>query len=323
MAMQQAMVTVNGFLGSDVQEFGSVPSHSGSMFRLGSTRRYQDKMGEWRNLPTTWITVKAFRTLGQNAAMSLRKGDPVIVMGLLNTESWQAPDGTGRSRLVLDAQVIGHDLSFGISNFKRPKEANGQRVQDQSQQVTASEQSGTEPNQQSGQQEDSSNTQVEQQSPVQSQQISDSNQQIGQSQQPMQSSRTQYNGAKEASDTNDANDDRVYEEDIDTSIDELRGRDRASISSLTNSQQKQQSSVPSQPGVPADQSAEQLSNASSQSAADASAKTSTRARAKARSSQSAPRKSSSTQRSTAQNKGGSTQHNVSGTTEDEFGVPEM
>ncbi|EFA22605.1 single-stranded DNA-binding protein [Bifidobacterium gallicum] len=120
MALQQALVTINGFLGSDVQEFGNEPSHSGSMFRLGSTRRYQDKSGEWRNLPTTWITVKAFRTLGQNAAMSLRKGDPVVVTGLLSTENWQGPDGSGRSRMVLDAQIIGHDLSFGISNFKRP-----------------------------------------------------------------------------------------------------------------------------------------------------------------------------------------------------------
>ena len=87
---------------------------------MGSTRRYRDGgTGEWRNLPTTWITVKAFRTLASNARMSLHVGEAAIVTGVLSTEEWTTQNDERRSRIVVEATNIGHDINYGVSELKK------------------------------------------------------------------------------------------------------------------------------------------------------------------------------------------------------------
>jgi len=62
MAIQQGTVTITGFVGSMPVPFGRSGGVEGCSFRMGSTRRYRDGgTGEWRNLPTTWITVQDAR----------------------------------------------------------------------------------------------------------------------------------------------------------------------------------------------------------------------------------------------------------------------
>jgi single-strand DNA-binding protein len=47
----------------------------------------------------------------------VRKGDPVIVHGRLRTETWQPEEGGTTTTLQVDASLIGHDLTRGISHF--------------------------------------------------------------------------------------------------------------------------------------------------------------------------------------------------------------
>ncbi|KQR10933.1 single-stranded DNA-binding protein [Cellulomonas sp. Leaf334] len=120
MSMQSLDLTVVGWIGTDVrihhESDGGVPF---STFRLGSTRRWFDKQaGVWRDGQTEWFNVKVWRTTALNAARSLRKGDPVIVQGLLSTEEWVGADGP-RTSLVLDASALGPNLAFGSSHFAR------------------------------------------------------------------------------------------------------------------------------------------------------------------------------------------------------------
>jgi single-strand DNA-binding protein len=63
--------------------------------------------------------VSCFRTLAQHVAQSVCKGDPVIVVGKLRTNVWEK-DGQTHERLVLEADMIGHDLNRGTSTFQRP-----------------------------------------------------------------------------------------------------------------------------------------------------------------------------------------------------------
>ncbi|KQT01100.1 single-stranded DNA-binding protein [Cellulomonas sp. Leaf395] len=113
-------LTVVGWIGTDVrihhESDGGVPF---TTFRLGSTRRWFDKQaGEWRDAQTEWFNVKVWRTTALNAARSLRKGDPVIVQGVLSTEEWVGADGP-RTSLVLDASALGPNLAFGSCHFAR------------------------------------------------------------------------------------------------------------------------------------------------------------------------------------------------------------
>ncbi|WEV59575.1 single-stranded DNA-binding protein [Bifidobacterium sp. ESL0728] len=118
---QQGIVTISGFMGANPQSFGKEGGPAAVSFRIGCTTRYfNPAVNEWRDRPTTWITVKVFRQLAENVFSSLKKGDPVIATGNLATEEWTR-DGTKHSRMVMEATSVGHDLSFGISAFQRVK----------------------------------------------------------------------------------------------------------------------------------------------------------------------------------------------------------
>lgn len=115
-------VTVVGWVGSDLRAYhmdglGGVPY---VQFRLASTRRVVDRQtGGFRDGPTLWFTVKAWRATAQNLQRSLVKGDPVVVVGRLGQSDWVGQDGAARSELVLEALAVGHDLGFGTAQFRR------------------------------------------------------------------------------------------------------------------------------------------------------------------------------------------------------------
>ena len=54
---------------------------------------------------------------------SVHKGQPLLVTGRLNTSEWQGTDGVTRYSLNLQAESIGHDLTFGTSQFTKPLRA--------------------------------------------------------------------------------------------------------------------------------------------------------------------------------------------------------
>ncbi|WP_314687083.1 single-stranded DNA-binding protein [uncultured Bifidobacterium sp.] len=116
---QQGAVVITGYVGAEPTSFGRQGGTAACSFRLGSTRRFfHPGDGAWRDHPTVWITVKAFRTLAVNVESSLHRGDPVIVTGTLASEEW-TKEGVVHSSLVLEASSIGHDLSRGTSAFTR------------------------------------------------------------------------------------------------------------------------------------------------------------------------------------------------------------
>ena len=117
--MNESLVTLQGWLGSDVtvRHAGESPVAS---FRLGCTpRRYSKKTESWVDGETQWYTVSAWRTLADHCAASLRRGDPVVVFGRLNAEVWTNKAGIEVSSLTVDATFVGHDLNRGTSQFTK------------------------------------------------------------------------------------------------------------------------------------------------------------------------------------------------------------
>lgn len=113
------VLTFHGHVGTAVtlREGASVPW---VLFRVGSTPSVWDQATRsWRDLPTTWLSVKAFRQLAQNAADSLAVGDPVVVIGRLRTETWTTQDGEPRESTVLEATLVAHDLARGVTRFRK------------------------------------------------------------------------------------------------------------------------------------------------------------------------------------------------------------
>lgn len=89
-------------------------------FRLGSTpRRFDKATSTWVDGETSWYTVSCFRELAVNAQVSLKKGQPVIVLGRLKVRQFSRTDGSPGVSVELDAETLGHDLRFGAGTFGR------------------------------------------------------------------------------------------------------------------------------------------------------------------------------------------------------------
>jgi single-stranded DNA-binding protein len=78
-----------------------------------STLWANSKYGE-----TNWYTVTTFRQLATNAAVSVKKGERIIVTGRLRIRDWESGGKTG-TNVDVEAEAIGHDLSWGTAAFSR------------------------------------------------------------------------------------------------------------------------------------------------------------------------------------------------------------
>jgi single-strand DNA-binding protein len=88
--------------------------------RVGWTpRRFDRRTGEWTDQPTSFVGVTCYRKVAENGAACLRRGDPVVVKGTLTVREYGAD-----KRVTVDvfAESIGHDLSRGVTIFKKSTE---------------------------------------------------------------------------------------------------------------------------------------------------------------------------------------------------------
>ena len=88
-------------------------------FRLASSqRRFDRSQNKWVDGETNWFTVTGFRQLAINASTSVSKGDRIVVLGKLRIRDWDNGERAGTS-VEIEADAIGHDLSWGSAVFTR------------------------------------------------------------------------------------------------------------------------------------------------------------------------------------------------------------
>lgn len=88
-------------------------------FRLASsTRRFDRSQNKWIDGETNWYTITAFRQLAVNTSGSVNKGDRIMVHGILRVRDWDNGERSGTS-VEVEADAIGHDLSWGVGVFTR------------------------------------------------------------------------------------------------------------------------------------------------------------------------------------------------------------
>jgi single-strand DNA-binding protein len=115
------IITVRGFVATEVRVFTTNSGLPMASFRLASTDRKLDReTHKWVDAETNWYNVTAFRHLAQNLACSVNKGDPVVVSGRLRLRQWSTEDGKSGTSPDIDADVVGHDLGWGTARFQRP-----------------------------------------------------------------------------------------------------------------------------------------------------------------------------------------------------------
>lgn len=84
-------------------------------FRVASTqRRWDREQNAWIDGSHLYVTVTAWRGLGENAADSLHRGDAVVVHGRYYQREY-VKDEVSRTAYELDALTVGHDLARGTT----------------------------------------------------------------------------------------------------------------------------------------------------------------------------------------------------------------
>jgi single-strand DNA-binding protein len=112
-------VTMVGNLASepDIRTVG--PGVQVANFRLAaSDRRFDQETGQWVDTNAVFLKVSCWRTMAHNVIASLRKGDPVVVFGRLQSYSY-VRDDQQRTSFELDAYAIGPNLARGFAVFHR------------------------------------------------------------------------------------------------------------------------------------------------------------------------------------------------------------
>ncbi|WP_082357848.1 single-stranded DNA-binding protein [Arthrobacter alpinus] len=113
-------VTLQGFASSDVELDTKESGLLIGKFRMGSTHRVQDPVTKaWSDGPTNWFRVNLFRSLANNVAASVHKGDHIVVSGKLRIKTWLRLDGSQGMAVEIDAETVGNDLKFGTCTYHR------------------------------------------------------------------------------------------------------------------------------------------------------------------------------------------------------------
>ncbi|WP_234317729.1 single-stranded DNA-binding protein [Streptomyces rimosus] len=123
MTMYDTMVTLVGNVATAVEHRQTTTGVSMVWFRLAtSTRRWDKERCCWVDGDTSFYTVRAWRTLADNVAASVSRGEPLVVHGRMRVWERELPEDKGGQRRVsveVDAVAVGHDLTRGTSAWRR------------------------------------------------------------------------------------------------------------------------------------------------------------------------------------------------------------
>ena len=119
--MRDIQTTVIGNATADPTEHKQDNGTVTAKVRIAVTGRYYNAATQdFADRKTEFITVFARRNLARNLLTSVRKGQPLIVTGRLSSSEWIAQDETQRHLLNIQAEAIGHDLTYGSAIFTKP-----------------------------------------------------------------------------------------------------------------------------------------------------------------------------------------------------------
>jgi len=138
--INDANIDLAGFVASEPSFKRLATGTSHAKLRVAYTeRRLNRETGEWGDGPTSFVTVLCWRSLADNVAMCLRKGEPVLVRGRLRVREYEGKDGSRGTETEIDASSVGHDLNRGVAHFSRTRRAPGETAAESAEALTAAQ----------------------------------------------------------------------------------------------------------------------------------------------------------------------------------------
>ncbi|MEU6646949.1 single-stranded DNA-binding protein [Saccharomonospora sp. NPDC046836] len=119
MAIGETLLTIVGNVSSELSQRRTSGGDDVVSFWLRSNeRRFDKETGQWRDGRGFAVRVTCWRRMANAVALSLNKGDPVIVSGRLYSSQYEV-DGQPRSVPELEALAIGPNLSWCTASVRR------------------------------------------------------------------------------------------------------------------------------------------------------------------------------------------------------------
>lgn len=117
--MNETLVTVVGNVATEPESQTTGAGVQFTRFRLATaTRRYDAERGAWTDGPTSFYTVRAWRSLAAHVKDSVGLGQPLLVHGRLRIRD-DEKDGRRYLSAEIEAVSVGHDLNRGVARFSR------------------------------------------------------------------------------------------------------------------------------------------------------------------------------------------------------------
>lgn len=136
--MNENILVLRGRIGTDVATKRFEGGRMVARFRLAATQWRRRDDGTFEDLKPRWYTVKVWERLAENVLRSVRKGEPLIVVGRPVAEAYTSKGGELVGELAVSAISVGHDLAYGCAVFEKPR-----RVEAVAPEGRASESSGS------------------------------------------------------------------------------------------------------------------------------------------------------------------------------------
>ena len=110
--MQECTITLVGNVVADPQIRFTTSGIAFTSFRVASTPRFRDRAtGSWVDGASVFLPVTCWRSLAENVATSLHKGDRVLVVGRLRQRSFTTKEGDERTVYEVEADTVAPDLT--------------------------------------------------------------------------------------------------------------------------------------------------------------------------------------------------------------------
>jgi single-strand DNA-binding protein len=117
--VNEPLLTLSGNVATDVQWNETENGTSRARFRLATTPRKLDRAtGTWQDQETMFFQITCWRWLADNVRDSIRKGEPVTVMGRMHVRRWESNGRLGQD-VEINADFVGHDLNRGVTSFHK------------------------------------------------------------------------------------------------------------------------------------------------------------------------------------------------------------
>ena len=115
-------ITIAGNLTRDPELHNVNGGKSVARFSVAENRRWADSNGAAQEA-VTYLDIVAWGPMADHVAASLHTGDRALVTGRLEQSSWEAPDGSRRTKHELVATEVAASLRYAEASVNRAARA--------------------------------------------------------------------------------------------------------------------------------------------------------------------------------------------------------